>query len=192
MVMRMFKLLLSGAALTGAALAPMSAQAAAKVLGPGFGRICYEYARAGQASDSGLAACNQALAEQNLDSNERAATLVNRGILHMYAREHALALASYERALKVEPGLAEAYVNQGIALVNLGRDTEAVAAVNRALELHTAQAALAYYTRGIAHEMLGNDRAAFNDYRQASVLKPEWQEPHTQLRRFSVVPKGQD
>ncbi|SEU38214.1 tetratricopeptide repeat protein [Stigmatella erecta] len=189
--MRMFKLLLGGAALVGAALGPGPAEAAAKVIGPGFGRICYEYARAGHASDAGLSACNQALSEQNLAPSDRAATLVNRGILHMYAKAHALALASYEQAQRVDPEQAEAYVNQGIALVNLGRDAEAVAAVNRALELNTARPELAYYTRGIAHEMLGNDRAAFNDYRQAAALKPEWQEPHTQLRRFSVLPKGQ-
>jgi tetratricopeptide (TPR) repeat protein len=189
--MRMFKLLLGGTALVGAALGPGPVEAAAKVIGPGFGRICYEYARAGHASDEGLSACNQALTEQNLAPSERAATLVNRGILHMYAKAHALALASYEQALRVDPEQAEAYVNQGIALVNLGRDTEAVAAVNRALALNTARPELAYYTRGIAHEMLGNDRAAFQDYRQASALKPEWTEPYTQLRRFSVVPKGQ-
>jgi tetratricopeptide (TPR) repeat protein len=188
--MRTFKLLLGGVVLAGAALVPVPADAAARVIGPGFGSICYEYAKAGHASERGVETCNQALAEQNLDPSDRAATLVNRGILHMYAKEHALALASYEEALKVEPDLAEAYVNKGIVLVNLGRDAEAVAAISRALELNTARPELAYYTRGVAHEMLGNDRAAYNDYRQAAVLKPEWKEPQTQLQRFSVLPKG--
>ena len=108
----------------------------------------------------------------------------------MYAKELDLALATYEDALKVNPDLAEAYVNKGIVLVNLGRDAEAVAASSRALELNPARPELAYYTRGVANEMLGNTRAAYNDYRQAAALKPEWQEPQTQLQRFSVLPKG--
>jgi tetratricopeptide (TPR) repeat protein len=61
----------------------------------------------------GVETCNRALAERALSSSDRAATLVNRGILHMYAKELDLALATYEEALKVNPGLAEAYVNKG-------------------------------------------------------------------------------
>jgi Flp pilus assembly protein TadD len=91
----------------------------------------------------------------------------------------------------VRPGLADAYINKGIALVNLGRDEEAVAAISQGLELNTVRPEVAYYTRGVANEMLGNMRAAYNDYRQAAALKPEWQEPRTQLQRFAVVPKNQ-
>lgn len=186
--MQRFALWLGGVALVGSALVPMSAEAAARVLGSGYGRLCYEAARAGQPSDLGVATCDKALAEQDLEPADRAATLVNRGILLMYAKKHAQALASYEAALKVEPELAEAYVNKGIALVNLGRDAEAVAASSRALELNPSRPELAYYTRGVAHEQLGNARAAYNDYRQAAALSPEWKEPQAQLQRFSVQP----
>jgi tetratricopeptide (TPR) repeat protein len=166
------------------------AEASVKVIGGGFGRQCYDYAKAGHASDSGVETCNRALAERTLSSEDRAATLVNRGILHMYAKQPELALESYESAIRLNPNLAEAYVNKGVALVNLGRDSEAVAAASQALELKTERPEIAYYTRGVAHEMLGNMRAAYRDYRQASELKPEWQEPLTQLQRFSVLPKA--
>jgi tetratricopeptide (TPR) repeat protein len=184
--MRRFTLLLGGVTLVSATLVPVSAEAATKVIGSGFGRLCFEYAQAGHASDTGVEACNQALTEQGLTESDRAATFVNRGILLMYARKHELALASYESALKVNPDLAEAYVNKGVALVNLGRDSEAVAAISRGLELNASQPELAYYSRGVAYEMLGNLRAAYNDYRQAAALKPEWREPQQQLQRFSV------
>jgi tetratricopeptide (TPR) repeat protein len=65
-----------------------------------------------------------------------------------------------------------------------------VAAFNQGLKLNTVRPEIAYYSRGVAHEMLGNMRAAYEDYRQAAALKPEWQDPQTQLRRFSVIPKG--
>lgn len=65
-----------------------------------------------------------------------------------------------------------------------------MAAASQALELKTERPEIAYYTRGVAHEMLGNMRAAYSDYRQAAALKPGWQELLTQLQRFSVVPKA--
>lgn len=160
--MRRGTLLLVGVVLAGVTLVSPSAEASVKVLGSGFGRLCYEYAKAGHASDSGVETCNKALAERSLTPEDRA----------------------------LNPSLAEAYINKGVALVNLGRDAEAVAAISEALKLNTEQPEIAYYTRGVAHEILGNMRAAYSDYRQAAALKPDWQEPQTQLMRFSVVPKG--
>jgi tetratricopeptide (TPR) repeat protein len=184
------KLLLGAFALVSVTLVSVPAEAAVKVIGRGFGSLCYDYAKAGHASDEGLEACNRALTEESLSPADHAATLVNRGILQMYAKDFKRALASYEEALKLEPEMAEAYVNKGVALVNLQRDREAVAAFNQGLKLNTVRPEIAYYSRGVAHEMLGNMRAAYEDYRQAAALKPEWQDPQTQLRRFSVIPKG--
>lgn len=188
--MRKGQLLLVGAALASVTLVSAPAEASVKVIGTGLGRLCYESARAGHASERGVETCNSALAERSQSPEDRAATLVNRGILHMYAKQLELALASYEEALKINPGLAEAYVNKGVALVNLGRDAEAVKAASQGLELNTVRPEIAYYTRGVAHEMLGDMRAAYSDYRQAAALKPEWREPQAQLQRFSVVPKS--
>ncbi|HVG63570.1 MAG TPA: tetratricopeptide repeat protein [Hyalangium sp.] len=188
--MRKGQLWVVGAALAGVTLVSVPAEASVKVIGSGFGRQCYEYARAGHASDSGVETCNKALEERTLAPEDRAATFVNRGILHMYAKQLQLALESYESAIRLNPSLAEAYVNKGVALVNLGRDTEAVAAASQALELKPERPEIAYYTRGVAYELLGNMRAAYSDYRQAVALKPGWQEPLTQLQRFSVVPKA--
>jgi tetratricopeptide (TPR) repeat protein len=188
--MRGFKLWLGGVALAGVTLGPVTADASVKVIGRGDARLCYDYAKTGHASDRGVESCTRALDEQALTPGDRAATYVNRGILHMYAKDFARALTNYEEALKLKPGLADAYVNKGIALVNLGRDEEAVAAISQGLSLNTLRPEIAYYTRGVAYEMLGNMRAAYNDYRQAAALKPDWKEPQVQLQRFAVVPKG--
>ncbi len=188
--MKKLKLLLGAAALASVTFVPVSAQAAVKVIGRGLGTICYEYARAGHASSQGVDSCNSALMEQSMSPEDRAATFVNRGILQMYAKDFTRALASYDEALKLQEDLAEAYVNKGVALVNLGKDAEAVAAFGEGLKHNTVRPEIAYYSRGVAHEMLGNMRAAYEDYRQAAALKPEWQEPQAQLRRFSVVPKA--
>lgn len=189
--MHMSKLALAGIMAASAILVSTSAGAAVTVIGSGFARLCYEHAEAGRASDEGVENCNRALSEQALTARDRAATFVNRGILAMRDKDLPKALADYEAALKVKPDLAEAHVNRGIALVHIGgRDEEAVAALSKGLSLNTSRPEIAYYTRGVANELLGNTRAAYNDYRQASVLKPDWAEPQAQLQRFTVVSKN--
>ncbi len=61
--------------------------------------------------------------------------------------------------------------------------------ISQGLDLNPARPEVAYYTRAIANEALGRTRAAYDDYRQAAALKPEWSEPKNQLKRFSVVGK---
>jgi len=178
----------SAAAVVSAMSIPLGGEAAVTILGAGFARQCYEYAEAGRASELGLENCSRALVEQALPARERAATHVNRGILRMHAKDIARALADYDAALRLKPDLAEAHVNRGIALVNAGgREAEAIAALSQGLKLETTRPEVAYYTRGVAHELAGNVRAAYDDYRQAAALKPDWTEPRTQLQRFKRV-----
>ncbi|MDO9489892.1 MAG: hypothetical protein Q7J32_16075 [Sphingomonadaceae bacterium] len=185
------KLLLAGAVIVGATLVPTSgAPAAVTVIGSGLARICYEAAESGRATADGFESCDRALSEQALNVRDRAATFVNRGILNMRERRISDAIADYERAIRLKSDLAEAYVNKGIALVHAGgRDSEAVNLISRGLDLNPVRPEIAYYTRGVANEALGRTRAAYDDYRQAAALKPEWAEPKNQLKRFSVVGK---
>jgi tetratricopeptide (TPR) repeat protein len=188
--MRASKLLLVGVACVCAFLVPASAKAAVTVIGSGLARICYEHSESSGTSLQAIGDCDRALKEEALTSRDRAATFVNRGILHMRARRIAAALADYDSAIKVKSDLAEAYINKGIALVHArGRNSEAINAITQGLQLNPIRPEVAYYTRGVAHELLGNTRAAYDDYRQAAVLKPDWQEPKEQLKRFAVVGK---
>ena len=183
-------MLLMGAAFVVAVLVPASAQSAVTVIGSGFARMCYEHSEDEGSSAQSISDCNKALEEEVLTARDRAATLVNRGILYMRGRNLSQAMADYDAALKVKPDLAEAYVNKGIALVHMGgRDADAVSVISQGLQLNPIRPEVAYYTRAVAHEMLGNARAAYNDYRQAATLKPDWEEPKAQLKRFAVVGK---
>lgn len=183
-----YKLLLAGAVVLGATLVPTSARSAVTVIGSGLARLCYEAAESGRATSEGFDSCDGALSEQALNVRDRAATFVNRGILNMRQRRIPAAIDDYERAIRLKSDLAEAYVNKGIALVHAGgRESEAVNLLSQGLDLGPVQPEVAYYTRGIANEALGRTRAAYDDYRQAAALKPEWAEPRNQLKRFSVV-----
>jgi tetratricopeptide (TPR) repeat protein len=177
---------LAGAALAAAVLAPAPASAAISIIGGGLGRECFLAAEFKRETRSSLETCNRAL-DESLSRRDRAATYVNRGIIHMQAREIDNALRDYDNALRLDPGIAEAHVNRGIALLHKGgADKEAIAALTRGLEMNPARPEVALYTRAVAHEMVGNVREAYEDYLAAATLKPDWTEPAEQLKRFSV------
>lgn len=168
-------------------LSAVPATAAVSILGGGFGRDCYMAAELKRETRASLAVCGRALEVEALNRRDRAATHVNRGIIHMHARDLERAVADYEAAIRLEPKLAEAHVNLGIALLHIGgRDREAVAALTRGLEMNPSRPEVAFYSRAVANELLGNVRAAYEDYQAAAAAKPEWTEPVEQLKRFSV------
>lgn len=151
------------------------------------GRACYAAAEHGASANQGLKVCSAALRDPRLSVRDRGATLVNRGIIAFRANRLAAAIADYDAALELVPDLAEAAINKGIALVEAGRNAEAVATLTDVLSQAPAPPALAYYTRAMANEALGATRAAYDDYRAAAALAPDWAEPVDQLRRFTVV-----
>ena len=168
--------------------AAMPALAASTVIGGGNARGCYEAAEFNQSVKVGLAVCNAAIQDDAMSTEQRASTYVNRGIVYMHARNLTAAIADYDAALKLNNQLAEAYVNKGIALVHLGgRDKDAVAALTSGLSYNPDRPEIAYYTRGIAYELIGMTREAYEDYKSAVSLKPDWAEASAQLQRFSVV-----
>lgn len=188
--MRTSTILLIGAAFAGAALAPVTADAAVSVAGKGLSRSCFDHAESGRDLDEGIQHCNRALTDEPMTLRDRAATFVNRGIIRVRSKDVPAGVKDYDSALRIKPDLAEAHVNKGIALVYLGgHDAEAIEAISRGIQLKTERPEIAYYHRGIANELLGNDEAAYNDYRQAATLKPDWAEPQLQLRRFGTKDK---
>lgn len=175
------------ALLAGAMGAALPAQAAVTMLGGGMGRECYVAAELKRDYRSSIDVCTRALTEESLSRRDRAATLVNRGIIFMHAREMERAIADYRAAIRTAPNLAEAHVNYGIALLHKGgADRESIAALTRGLAMNPSRPEVAFFTRAVAHELVGNLRAAYEDYRAAAAAKPEWQEPAEQLKRFSI------
>ena len=172
-------------AIAGAA---MPAAGAVTVLGAGHGRLCFEAAELSRPYKNGMRDCTKALEDEALSLDDRAATLVNRGIVQMQAKNFTAAIADYDEAIRSRPATAEAYVNKGIALLHLGgRDAEAVAVLSEGLSRNPARPEIAYYSRGVAYEMVGDNRQAFEDYSKAAELAPEWTDPARELQRFKVL-----
>ena len=169
------------------ALAVATASSAGAALPGLYAGACYAAAEHGWPVRESLMVCTLALRDRGLSLRDRGATLVNRGIVQYRARQTAAAIADYDKALEVAPGLAEARVNKAIALVGAGRDREAIDLLSAAIADGPAEPEVAYYTRAMANEDLGALRAAYDDYTRAAALAPGWSEPAEQLRRFTVV-----
>jgi tetratricopeptide (TPR) repeat protein len=168
--------------------APSAALAASTVIGAGPGQTCYEAALAGRSDTQALTDCTTALSgDLQLNQSNFAATLVNRGVIYLKRRDGAAALADFNRAIVMRPGLGEAHVNRGAALILAGDYRGAIAAIDRGLELGAEDPHEAYFNRGIAHEKLDNLAAAYADYRKAQQLAPNWPLPTTELARFTVT-----
>ena len=105
--------------------------------------------------------CSEALNIESLSAHDLAATHNNRGVLYLSMNGAAAARTDFEAASRVEPKLAEAWINYGVSWK-------------------------AYFNRGVARENLGDVKGAYEDYRQAQALKPDWDAPRTELARFTV------
>jgi tetratricopeptide (TPR) repeat protein len=170
-----------------AALA-VPASAAVTVLGASSARLCFEAADARSApSTESIGRCDEALEREALTDYEVVATYVNRGILKLRRGRIDEAIADFNVAIAKNPTEPEAYLNKGMATLRLPNGWEqAVPLFDQAIENRTRRPAIAYYGRAVAHELGGQIKAAYLDYRQASVIEPKWRDPQTELARFSV------
>lgn len=162
------------------------ATAGTVAIGNSTARDCYEAAIARTADRNGFYHCNLALDQEGLDRQDRAATLVNRGALHLRNRNYRAAGRDFDAALRFNANNAEAWLNTAIVGLQQGRGGEMLPMIEKSIALNTSRPALAYYSRAIAHETAGNLRAAYNDLRRAVELAPGWDAPAEDLKRYQV------
>jgi len=174
------------AALIAVGLGASTAQAAALVLGGGDGEACYRAALHGASDRQSLLHCARALDDEPLTPKDRASTHINRGGILVNRKAYAEAMADFDAALKLNPGSGEAYLNRGAARLGLKQWHEALADLDHSLEAGSSQPEKAWFNKGIAHEALGDLKAAYEDYGKAQALKPGWDLPKQELARFHV------
>jgi len=166
-------------------------QAQLIVQGSSEAHACYLQAKNDlEGRRSSVRKCETALTLENLVRKDRAATLVNKGILQMRRGDHSEALQSYDAAVKLKPALAEAHINRGACLIFLSRPEDAIKALTRSIELETNHLPDALYNRAIAYERTGQIKEAYKDLKKAQSLRPDWERPTRALERFQVVSKN--
>ena len=99
------------------------------------------------------------------------------GYLHGKESRHQEAIASYDEAIRLKPGIEEAYYNRGIAKRQLGRHEDAIADYDEAIRLKPDNTE-AYNNRGVAKDDLGRYEDAIADYDKAIQLKRDYVEAY--------------
>ncbi len=164
------------------------ARAAMVVLGGGRAQGCYEAVEHGARDMQTLDLCTEALNQEPLSPKDRASTFVNRGVVLLRRQSYDEAAADFDRALAIRPNLGEAYANRGTARIGQHRYEEALGDLDRCLSIGTRQPEKCWLNKGLAHEAMGDVKSAYQDYRRAAELKPDWDLPKRELQRFSVRP----
>ncbi len=167
-----------------------SAIAAISVIGNSVAHACYEDAKQAAPKHTDMSNCNRALEEETLDTRDRAATMVNRGILRMFAANDNGALDDYNGAIELQPKMGDAYLNRGILYLRTEKDANAIADLTKGLSLGSTKPEAGYYSRAVAYELTGDVKSAYLDYRKALELAPTWALPQEQLTRFQVKIKN--
>jgi tetratricopeptide (TPR) repeat protein len=178
------------AAAAAAVLLAVPARAAITVLGDSLAHNCFEAAEFGGSPNEGISTCNDALNGSALSTKDRAATLINRGILKSRNDDADGALNDYNRGLTIDGDLGEGYVDRGATFIVLRRYDDALTDINKGIALGAASPEIAYYDRAIVDEALGDLRGAYRDYKKAVDLQPDFPLATEQLARFKVVRKS--
>lgn len=150
---------------------------------------CYNTAQNGVDLRFGLEHCNTAVIDPM--TTYRAQTFVNRGIIRFDMGDKSGALQDFGIALTNNPNLGDAYLNRALVLIADNRPSDALAAVNQGIALGATNLQIAYYSRGEIEDDAGQYAAAYRDYRQALMIKPDYVPAQRQLARFKVVPTSQ-
>jgi len=139
--------------------------------------------------NNALASCTQALSGKML-AKDRIATLANRGNIEAASGDMTSALADYDAALAMNPKMADIYLDRGSALMRATRYDEARASFDQAVALGGDNVYLAYFNRALAEEKAGDINNAYQDYKQAVALAPNYQPARSELARFQLVPRA--
>jgi len=89
-------------------------------------------------------------------------------------------IASYTRALQINPAFSEAHNNLGVTLNAIGRHEEAVASFKKALQIRPEYAE-AHYNLGIALDSLGRREEAVLCYKNVLRIDPDFAEAYSDL-----------
>ncbi|HHT9125137.1 MAG TPA: tetratricopeptide repeat protein [Candidatus Brocadiia bacterium] len=87
------------------------------------------------------------------------------------------AIKQYDKALEINPNLADAYLNRGNAYYNKGENDRAILDFNKALEINSRYAE-AYNNRGSAYDKKGEYDRAILDFNKALEINPRYAEAY--------------
>lgn len=171
---------------TAAIVPATTANAAILTLGGPLANLCYKSALSGDGRAFAVDVCSRALVEESLPAPDRAATLVNRGIVLMSANRFVDADGDFDAALRLTENLPDGWLNKGFLRLRQGNGRDALPLIQRGIDAGAGNMAKAIFARGVAHEQMGQFESAYADLRQAQRLAPRWSMPREYLATYRV------
>lgn len=180
--------LILGAAFLSAALMPLSAQAQTIVsMGQGYAHDCFTYAKSGVKQSDGVEVCNLAITQEAMSLKDRAATFDNRGVMLDRLGRTDKAAADFRQAMLLDASLGDPHVNLGSMLIKQRRYDDALASINKGLELGVSFPHIGYYDRAVAYQLMGRFKEAYYDYKKVLEIDPTFAAASERLKDFIVT-----
>ncbi len=127
--------------------------------------------------DEAVAACTRLISEGTLSPFNLAIAFANRGAHWYEKRDHNLAIADYDDALRLNPRLAEVHYNRGLAKTHQLDYKSALADYDHALRLNP-HFLNAYYDRAILRIHMHDHDGAITDFNEVIRLDPKHTNAH--------------
>ncbi|HUE65978.1 MAG TPA: hypothetical protein VMO78_16525 [Rhizomicrobium sp.] len=156
-------------------------------LGKGYAHDCFVYAKAGTDPFDGVDVCNQALKDEVLTTRDRAATYDNRGVMLDLLGKTEKAADDFHMASALNESLGDPHVNLGSMMIKERRYAEALAEINKGLQLGMSFPHIGYYDRAIAEEMSGSYKEAYYDFKKVLEIEPNYAPANERLKDFIVT-----
>ena len=156
-------------------------------LGKGYAHDCFVYAKAGTDPFDGVDVCNQALKEEVLTTKDRAATYDNRGVMLDLLGKTEKAADDFHMASALNESLGDPHVNLGSMMIKERRYAEALAEINKGIQLGMSFPHIGYYDRAIAEELIGSYTDSYHDFKKVLELEPNYAPANERLKDFIVT-----
>ncbi len=163
-----------------------SVDAAVTVLGGGQAAACFEAAKGGRSDDGAITFCDAALDTEMLDPSDRGGTYINRGVMKLRRGLYEAAHGDFDAGIALIPKVGEGWINRGAMFVGEHKYRDGLGDLDKGLTLGVKEPEKAYFNRALAYEGLDDEKSAYLDFQQAATLKPDWDAPKTELKRFTV------
>lgn len=153
---------------------------------------CAEAAASGGIPDYGaMGACRDAVRDTALLRSDRAASLVNYGILQMRRGDSAAALDLFNQAKRLSPRLPDIRVNVSAALIRAGEAEAAIDLLDDIASIDPDLRPVAHFNRGLAYWDLERFQNAYEDFSAAVSLQPNYTPAANMLQNFEIrTPAG--